>query len=268
MNRPDEQDTMREEYDFSGGVRGKHYKLLVDKKTDFPLFESVMALDEAIRARFPRKFGGGTEWLGLMFTELAKLENGGYSCTPTNTLAFASTGVDGEHFSFLVGEGRVSARSPIICTAPMSYDDYAAETHNAVVADNFLTFVRLWLRFGGCALVDLAYNPKQAQKVYTTADWKQVKQPLRSPDPLMFDYIPDDETQEVLKFALDALGLQPYIYTANEFSALQQRYMPQIEMSEEYKKDMLANELADKLWRIKQAEAKSKLKRSPDPAAE
>jgi hypothetical protein len=49
---------------------------------------------------------------------------------------------------------------------------------------------------------------------------------------------------------------------------LQQRYMPQIEMSEEYKKDMLANELADKLWRIKQAEAKSKLKRSPDPAAE
>lgn len=26
MSRVDEQDTMREEYDFSGGVRGKHYQ--------------------------------------------------------------------------------------------------------------------------------------------------------------------------------------------------------------------------------------------------
>ncbi|MCP4667220.1 MAG: hypothetical protein GY849_12735 [Deltaproteobacteria bacterium] len=26
MNQKDEQNTMREEYDFSGGVRGKHYK--------------------------------------------------------------------------------------------------------------------------------------------------------------------------------------------------------------------------------------------------
>jgi hypothetical protein len=242
-------------------------------KTAFPLFESVIALDEAIRARFPREFGGGLEWLGLMFTELAKLENSGYYCTPTNTLAFARTGMDGEHFSFLVADEGVSAQSPIICTAPAYYNDDPTDTCNVVVAEDFLAFVRLWLRFGGYALVELVCNREQALEVYTTADWKPTKQSLKPPTYSIFDYIPNDETQEVLDFALDALGLQPYIYTVDEFLALQQRYMPQLQLLDEYKEDRRENglwilEQAKAKEARKQAKAEAKLKRSPDPFAE
>jgi hypothetical protein len=273
MNHSVEEDTMREEYDFSGGVRGKHYKLLGNTKPGFPLFESVIALDEAIRECFPRDFGGGLEWLGLIFSELTQLKNYGYYCTPTNTLAFARTGMDGEHFSFLVGEDGVNERSPIICTAPAYYNDNPTDSCNVVVAENFLMFVRLWLRFGGYALVELVCNREQALEVYTTADWKPVEQSLRPPDYLRFDYIPDDETQAVLDFALDALDLQPYIYTVDEFLALQVRYMSQLELPEDYKEDLRANELwileqAKAKETRKQAKAKAKLTRSPDPAAE
>jgi hypothetical protein len=42
MNQSDEQETMREEYDFSGGVRGKHYEAY-RKGTNVVLLEPAMA---------------------------------------------------------------------------------------------------------------------------------------------------------------------------------------------------------------------------------
>ncbi len=42
MNQVDEQDTMREEYDFSGGVRGKHYRAYREG-TNLILLEPDMA---------------------------------------------------------------------------------------------------------------------------------------------------------------------------------------------------------------------------------
>lgn len=42
MNQADEQDTMREEYDFSNGVRGKHYRAY-RKGTNLILLEPDMA---------------------------------------------------------------------------------------------------------------------------------------------------------------------------------------------------------------------------------
>ncbi len=226
-------------------------------KIDFPLFESVLGLDEAISARF---FNGG---LDLTFTRLEDLRNGGYYCTPTNSLAFAWTGGDGEHFSFLVDEDGVSARSPILFTAPMNYGNRITDT-NVVVAENFLKFVRLWLRFGSSALGNLLLVREQALEIYTRAE-----NPSYSTDLALSSYVPDHQRQEILDFALNALGLQPYIYTVDEFSALQERYMPQLQLLDDYKEDLRA----DELWRIERAKAKearkqAKLKRSPDPAAE
>lgn len=42
MNQSDEQETMREEYDFSGGVRGKHYEAY-RKGTNLVLLEPAVA---------------------------------------------------------------------------------------------------------------------------------------------------------------------------------------------------------------------------------
>ena len=219
--------------------------LPVNMKADFPLFESVLGLDEAISAAFFQHAGGG---LDLTFTRLEDLKNGGYYCTPTNSLAFAWTGVDGEHFSFLVDDEGVSARSPVIFTAPMNYGDKITDT-NVVVAENFLNFVRLWLRFGSGALGSMAWNRERALKVYTSAE-----NPLCSTDPTLSSYTPDDQSQEILNFALNALGLQPYIYTVAEFSALQIRYMPELQLSDEYMEDVRA----DELWRLEKAKAKEK----------
>ncbi len=194
-------------------------------KTNFPLFEPVRSLDVAIKERFPPEFGGGLEALGTMFTSLDRLENGGYHSTPVNTLSFAWTGTDGEHFSFLVLNNGVDSESPVIFTTPVNYDGI----ENVVIAKNFNTFVRLWLRYGGYALGEFAYNIDQAIKVYTTAE-RQQKAKL----PTAFDYAPDEQTQAILDFVSTALDLQPYVYTAAEFLALQRRYMPQLQMPDGY----------------------------------
>ena len=194
-------------------------------KIDLPLFESVLALDEVIKGRFPRDFGGGLEALGTIFTSLDRLENGGYHPTPVNTLSFARTGTDGEHFSFLVLNNCVDSESPIIFTTPVNYSGI----ENVILAKNFNIFVRLWLRYGGCALGEFAYNIDQAIRVYTTAK-RQQKAKL----PTAFDHVPDEETQAILDLVSEALDLQPYIYTAAEFLALQRRYMPQLQMPDGY----------------------------------
>ncbi len=218
---------------------------MIDMKTDFSLFESVLGLDKAISAAFSQQTGGG---LDLTFIRLEDLKNGGYYCTPINSLAFAWTGGDGEHFSFLVDDKGVSAQSPVIFTAPTNYGDKITDT-NVVVAENFLKFVRLWLRFGSGALGSMVWNRERALEVYTSAE-----NPLCSTDPRLSSYAPDDQRQEILNFALNALGLQPYIYTAAEFSALQARYMPELQLSDEYIEDLRA----DELWKLEKAKAKEK----------
>jgi hypothetical protein len=215
-------------------------------KIDLPLFEAVLGLDESISARFFQQSDGG---LDLTFTRLEDLKNGGYYCTPANTLAFAWTGVDGEHFSFLVRGDGVDARSPVIFTAPMNYSDDMIDT-NVVVAENFLKFVCLWLRFGAVAIGSMAWNPDWALAVYTSAE----------PPAGTCDDAPNNQEQEILNFALETLGLQPYIYTVAEFWALQERYMPELQMSA----DFCEIQDTDKLWNLERA----RLKRSPDPSAE
>ncbi|MGB3300141.1 MAG: hypothetical protein WBA76_17910 [Phormidesmis sp.] len=194
-------------------------------KTNFPLFESVLALDEVIKERFPQNVCSGLEALGTIFTGLDCLENGGYHATPTNTLSFARTGTDGEHFSFLVFNNRIDSRSPVIFTTPVNYGGI----ENVVVAKNFDIFVRLWLRYGGFALGEFAYNIERAIQVYTT-EQQQPAEKLST----VFDYAPDEQMQKILDFAAKALRMQPYIYTAAEFLALQRRYLPLLQMPDGY----------------------------------
>src|SRR5688500_10275155 len=71
---------------------------------------------------------------------------GGYRCTPTNSLSFATTGGDGTHFSFLRLAERCDDECPIVMTVPMS------SSPNVIVGVNLREFLALGCRRGYFAL--------------------------------------------------------------------------------------------------------------------
>lgn len=82
-------------------------------------------------------------------------QNGGYWCTPTNALSFATTGGDGVHYSLLVVDGAVTDFSPVVMTVPM------CDTPNVVVGANLKEFLALGCRFGYFSLEQLIYHPER-----------------------------------------------------------------------------------------------------------
>ncbi len=197
---------------------------LANMKIDLPLFDALLRLEPKIKKFLP---GQSKSWLDAIEIKLAKpadLENGGYYCTPTNTLKFASTGTDGEHFSFLLCNDEITSESPVILTTPCNYDGIL----NVVVAKDFSTFLCLGLRYGYIALGEFAYSPKEAIQIYTNAYWQPTEAHHQS------IYALNEQQQKILAFIAHALNLQPYIYAVDEFTALQNRCMPLLIMSDEY----------------------------------
>jgi hypothetical protein len=197
---------------------------LANMKIDLPLFDALLRLEPEIKKFLP---GQDFDWLnalGIRLEKPADLENGGYYCTPTNTLEFASTGTDGEHFSFLPCNDEITSDSPVILTLPCNYDGIL----NVVVAKDFRTFLCLGLRYGYFALGEFARNPKEAIQIYTNAHWQPTEEHHRS------IYAPDEQQQKILAFIAHSLDLQPHIYTVDEFTTLQNSYMLLLIMSDEY----------------------------------
>lgn len=188
-------------------------KILVD----VPLFDALWKLDPQIE-----EFG--IAGLGIMFAKPDELENGSYWCTPTNSLAFAWTGGDGVHFSFIVRNSRVDSNSPILLTAPAN-----GGNANLILAPDFRTFLRLGLRRGYFALEQLTYNPTEALQVYGSPDWEPSEQ-------LHYDvgYVPDAQQKKVIAFVAESLKLEPFSFAPEEFAALQDRFMPLLELPEGY----------------------------------
>jgi hypothetical protein len=193
-------------------------------KIDLPLFDALLALEPEISKLFPGKDFNWLDALGIRLEELNSLANGGYYCTPTNTLMFASTGMDGEHFSFIVRDDAIDSDSPIILTMPCNDDGNT----NVVVAKDFRTFLCLGLRHGFFALGEFAYHPQEAIHVYTTVHWTPTEEHH------FFLYVPNEQQRTVLTFIANSLNLQPYTYTVDEFTDLQNRFMPLLHMSDEY----------------------------------
>ncbi|HEX7130934.1 MAG TPA: hypothetical protein VF228_00070 [Iamia sp.] len=98
------------------------------------------------------------DWLedeGLILHD--RLAPGGYSSTPTNTVAFASTGGDGVHFSLVdLGDGP-SETSPVVMTVPMALGDDLRP--NWIVGESLPEFLALGLHGGWFGLEQLAYDP-------------------------------------------------------------------------------------------------------------
>ncbi|WP_254513197.1 hypothetical protein [Anatilimnocola floriformis] len=182
---------------------------------DLPLFDELWKLDGEIKQQFASKRNNGIEALGVTFRNPDQLTHGGYSCTPTNTVAFASTGGDGVHFSFLVRDDRVGVNSPVVLTAPSNFGN-----ENCILAENFRTFLRMGLRRGYFAMEQLSYSPTEALHVYGTPDWKPSSKSDHSKG-----YVLDDREVRVLQFVAKRLQLEPFSCTPEDFQAMQDRYM-------------------------------------------
>ena len=79
-----------------------------------------------------------------------------YSCTPKNTLTFASTGGDGVHYSLLVDEDGSPQDGPVVMTVPMAFE----EDINTVIAENLREFLGLGYHVGWFSLEQIVYqNP-------------------------------------------------------------------------------------------------------------
>ena len=89
---------------------------LEDTTIELPLLSKLLEVVHEIENQAEGAGVEGIEALDLRFHALHTIGNYGYYCTPKNSLSFASTGVDGEHFSFLGKNGRVHKLSPVIFT--------------------------------------------------------------------------------------------------------------------------------------------------------
>jgi len=87
-----------------------------------------------------------------------------YGSTPANTLAFAWTGGDGVHFSFVVSGGAIHEDSPILMSVPMHF-----ACPNLVVGRNLRDFLALGVGCGFFALERLAYEADVFLGGYPTA---------------------------------------------------------------------------------------------------
>lgn len=168
---------------------------------ELPLLETFLAID-------------GVSDLGLRFTD--ELAPGDYYCTPRNTVAFAWTGGDGEHFSLLAVDNVINENSPVILTAPSNSND-----ENRLIAVSFRDFLRLGIRNGFAGLREFAYRPDEALAAYGVADWKPGEDWLA----------PDDHQQRTLNSIAELLELEPLSYTSEEFASLQEQLQTLLEPS-------------------------------------
>jgi hypothetical protein len=201
---------------------------LADTKIQLPLYEELWRLDEAIRQRFPAENGrlSGVNSLGIQFSPMTLLANGEYWCTPLNTLAFAYTGGDGEHYSFLVRKRCVDSTSPIVLTAPSS------DNHNLIVAPDFETFLRAGLSRSFFGLSQFAYARERTLEAFGSSRWTASTE---------FDervgYVPDAFEVDVMQFVATSLNLQPFWYSPEKYTEYQAS-LSLLEMSEDYLADM------------------------------
>ena len=87
-----------------------------------------------------------------------------YELTPVNSSAFAETGGDGVHFSFLHMEGKPSESSPVVMTVPMQ----SAGKENLIVGENLFEFLCLGEQTGYFLLEQLSYNELRTIELITS----------------------------------------------------------------------------------------------------
>lgn len=178
---------------------------------NLPLLERMYDLNAEIAIKFPADLGNGMGQMGLLLN--TRLENGGYWCTPTNSLSFGGTGGDGAHFSFLITDRTITDKTPVIISVP----DYFGEPQddNVVLGRGFEDFVRLGLHCGYFSMARFAFNADDALIHYARTDWDDAE-----------SWFPGDNHRVVAEYVSKTLDLTCLVYSRDEFAAMQSEVKP------------------------------------------
>ena len=164
-------------------------------------------------ARLWQLAGGGPrtpddDWIGTFepigLILVAPPKNGGYWCTPRNSVSFAGTGGDGVQYSLVPMPGTPIDSAPVVMTVPMS--DYP----NVIVGANLHEFLCLGCRFGYFMLEQLAYDFDWTIDALSTGEF----------DP---EATPADRL--LLQRLSDAFDLRPWDDPAERLKTLDEQYL-------------------------------------------
>jgi hypothetical protein len=140
------------------------------------------------------------------------LHNGGYSCTPTNTVKFANTGGEGVHFSFLLADGEWGPTSPVVMTCPA-----AGGIENVIVGESLAEFLGLGLQTGYFALEYLAHSAAAFDSGHPFVT--EHLEPKRLASWL------EPEEAEILRRLGKRFGLLPWTVAGNRLAELQRHLL-------------------------------------------
>jgi len=175
-------------------------------------------LDKEAARRFPADFDQGLGSLGLILHH--RPQRYGYWCDPNNGLAFATTGGDGVHFSFIVQDGKVRENSPIVITIPGAFDH-----PNFIGGESLFDFLCLGYHHGYFALETV--SSEKFFKAYASTEW----QPTEDWD-YAVGYGVNEHQRKLLDFLTAELGLSPWKDLKRKFQRLQKLYFPLLEIPE------------------------------------
>lgn len=171
-------------------------------QVDLPLLDEL----KAFRDKIAEDDQNALMPIGFSYL-LEELYWSGYPCSPRNSVAFASTGGDGDHYSFLVAGNRIDENTPVILTWPAEGDHY-------IVGANLREFL--------CFGMHCGYN--------------QVLNVLEFPDSACDRWVDqrnlDQEQQELLRKLAAEFDLEPWANRTARFEELQELYLPQLEVYE------------------------------------
>jgi hypothetical protein len=191
---------------------------------DHALWNRLRELDKAAAKQFPADNDRGFGALGLIL--YPRPQHGGYSSTPTNTIAFAGTGGEGVHFSFLVEGGKVTEKSPIVITIPMEFGH-----PNFIGGESLFDFLCLGYYRGYFALETV--SSERFFEAYASGKWPLSRIEGR---PLDWDYAVgygvNEHQRTLLDFLIAEIGLSPWKNLKRKFQRLQKLYMPLLEIPE------------------------------------
>lgn len=158
--------------------------------------------------RFPHEYlDEGLGAIGLFLHDPPK--NAGYRSTPTNSITFASIGVDGIHFGSITDGDIIDPMSPIVITIPMAVD-----APNYIVGQTLYDFLCLGCRHGYSNLGNLHMNFEATIENYQNP-----------PD----DFY-DERCADILQIMTVELSLAPWPDVRGHFLDLQSRLMPMLRM--------------------------------------
>lgn len=186
-------------------------------KIEHSLLRRLREADKAAR-KLPTSSLPGFAAIGLsVFSSLRRFD---YWCTPTNVLSFATTGGDGNHFSFILKDNTVSEHSPVVMTSPSDYDE-----PNLIVGESLFHFLCLGYHCGFSPIE--SFPSKESMRLCASARQNQKKgAPLFSLD---------ENERRILDFLIQKLQLSPWRNVEGEIQRLQAEYRPLLKLPEEGK---------------------------------